>query len=267
MTSLLKNTSLIIISIPIAIVVAILFMLLIRFTAGFFIYVLVAVAVLSLLGLGLYLLVAPTSTATGSNTGAAGTIIGAVICFILAILIVVLVCCYRHRISLATSIVKVTANFVSSNCLLVLLPIVIFVITIAFLVLWVFQALGFYSLGTPVNREHQYPFQHFEVTAAMKILFGFHIAYLIWTLMFLIETNSFIIGGTATNWYYHHEDPYSEASERYRKKHIGSVIFGAFLLALLGLVRMIYEAIVPHDEDASTSLLRKCCDCICCCCN
>lgn len=100
----------------------------------------------------------------------------------------------------------------------------------------------------------------------MKTLFAFHVIYLIWTLVFLIETNSFIIGGAATNWYYKHEEPYSEASERYRKKHIGSVIFGAFMLSILGLVRLVYEAVMPHDEDGTTSLLRKCCDCICCCC-
>lgn len=100
----------------------------------------------------------------------------------------------------------------------------------------------------------------------MKTLFAFHVIYLIWTLVFLIETNSFIIGGAATNWYYKHEGPYSEASERYRKKHIGSVIFGAFMLSILGLVRLVYEAVMPHDEDGTTSLLRKCCDCICCCC-
>ena len=100
----------------------------------------------------------------------------------------------------------------------------------------------------------------------MKILFGFHILYLIWTLMFLIETSSFIIGGAATSWYFNHEEPYSEASQRYRKKHIGSVIKGAFLLALLGIIRIIYEALVPRGENEAESCIRRCCDCICCCC-
>lgn len=161
MTSLLKNTSLVLIAIPVAILVAVIFMLLIRCMASVFIYIMIAVTVLALLGLGLYLLIAPSHTATGTVTGSAGSIIAAVICFILAILIVVLVVCYKSRISLATSIIKVAANFVSSNCLIVLLPIVMFFISIAFLVLWFFQAAGFYSLGKPVTAEHQYPFQHF----------------------------------------------------------------------------------------------------------
>lgn len=209
MTSLLKNPSLIIISIPIAIVIAILFMLLIRFLASVFIYILVALAVLTLLALGIYMLAGPTYSATGTNEGSTGSIIAAIICFLLAILVVVLVVCNKRSITLATSIVKITAKFVSDHCCLVLLPIIIFVVTLAFLVLWVFQALGFYSLGKPVTAEHQYPFQHFEVTGAMKALFVFHILYLIWALMFFIETNSFIINGTAVNWYYHHEDDYS----------------------------------------------------------
>lgn len=38
------------------------------------------------------------------------------------------------------------------------------------------------------------------------------------------------------------------------------------MLAILGLARLIYEAIMPHDEDGESSILRKCCDCVCCCC-
>ena len=212
MSSLLKNYSLILISIPIAILLAVLFMILIRFCASFFLYILIVVAILTLVALGIYLLVAPTNPVTGSNTGTTGTIIAAIICFLFAILIIVLVVCFRHRIALGTSIIKVAANFISENCLIVLLPIILFFITLVFLVVWVLQALGFYSLGKAVTAEHQYPFQHFEVTGAMKVLFVFHILYLVWTLMFLIETSSFIVGGAATSWYYKHESPYSEAS-------------------------------------------------------
>ena len=212
MNSLLNNYSLILISIPIAIVLALLFMLLIRFCAGFFIYVLIGLALFALIGFGVYLLVAPTNPVTGSNTGTAGSIVAAVICFIFAVLIIVLVCCFRKRISLATSIVKVAANFVSSNCGIIFLPVILFIITIAFLVLWVFQALGFYSLGTPTQVEHQYPFQHFQITGWIKLLFAVHVIYLVWVLMFLIETSSFIVGGAATNWYYKHEEPYGEAA-------------------------------------------------------
>jgi len=32
---------------------------------------------------------------------------------------------------------------------------------LAFVILWILEALGYYSLGTPIHEKHQLPFQHF----------------------------------------------------------------------------------------------------------
>jgi hypothetical protein len=267
MASLMQNYSLVLFSIPIAIIIALFFMLLIRCCASTFIYLLIFLAISALIGFGVYLLVSPTNPA-GSATGSAGTIAVAVICFVFAVLILVLLCCFRKRIALATSIIKVAANFIASHCLIVLLPVLLFVVTLIFLTVWVLQTLGFYSLGVPYTTAHQYPFAHFQITAWIQVLFAFHIVYLLWTLMFLIETSTFIVGGAATNWYYGREDPYSEASQKYLKKHIGSVVFGGIMLALLGLLRLIYEVLVPQQGgDGEKSCWQKCCNCLCCLCN
>lgn len=178
-------------------------------------------------------------------------------------------CCLRKRLALASSIVKVSANFVSSNCGIIFLPLVLFVIMVLFIALWVLEALGYYSLGNPKTVEHQYPFQHFDVPNWIIAVGVFHIFYLIWTLFFLIETGSFIIGGAAVSWYYKRDAPYGEASARYRKKHIGSVVLGAFFMALLGLLKFLYEIVTPEQKEGEKGFLasyKKCCDCICCLC-
>ena len=202
MTSLMQNFSLILFSIPIAIILALIFMLLIRCCAGVFIYILIFLTIIALVAFGVYLLISPTNPVTGAASGTTGSIIAAVVCFLLAFLILLLLCCFKKRIRLATSIIKVAANFVASHCMIILLPLGLFLITILFVAVWILQAFGFYSLGTPYTAPHQYPFAHFQLSVWVKILFGFHVLYLIWTLMFLIETSTFIIGGAATNWYY-----------------------------------------------------------------
>ena len=53
-----------------------------------------------------------------------------VLTFLLAFAIIIFVCCYRQRISLASKIVEVSAVFVAKNCYLVLVPLVMFAITI-----------------------------------------------------------------------------------------------------------------------------------------
>jgi len=193
MSSLLKNYGLILLSLPIAILVSMAFMLLIRFTAKLFIYLLIIFAIVVLLGMGSYLLATP---------GNSGTLIVAIMCFSFALIIMIAVCCIRRRLSLAAMIIKISAQFVSKNCLIVLLPCLLFALTVFYLALWVLQALGFYSLGSPMTTEHQYPFQHFNITSSIEILFGIHIFHLIWVLIFFIETSNFIIGGTAVSWYY-----------------------------------------------------------------
>jgi hypothetical protein len=140
---------------------------------------------------------------------------------------------------------------------------------IIFIALWILEALGYYSLGTPKTGTHQYPFQHFDVPNWILAVAAFHVFYLIWTLFFLIESGSFIVGGAAVSWYYKRDNPYGESSERYRKRHIGSVTLGSFFMALLGIIKFVYELITPEQKEGETGILakyKKVCDCICCLC-
>ena len=175
---MIKSYGLILLSFPIAIVVAVAFTFLIRATAKLFIYLLLAFTIVVLIGIGVYLLAAP-----GQNSG---TTTIAIISFLFAVLIILTTVFIRRKLSLAAAIVKVAANFVSQNCFIVMLPILLFIVTLFYLALWVIQALGFYSLGTPTKAEHQYPFQNFQVTAPIEILFVFHVFSLIWVLLFFI---------------------------------------------------------------------------------
>ncbi len=70
-----------------------------------------------------------------------------------------------------------------------------------------------------------------------------HLFYLFWIAFFLVETNDFIISGTATGWYFEQEKPFSDSFTRYRKFHIGSVCAGSFLLALLGFIKFLYDVL------------------------
>jgi hypothetical protein len=169
----------------------------------------------------------------------------AIVCYLLALVIFVVFCCFRSRLGLASKIVEVAAVFVAGNCGIVLVPFIMFIVTILFVALWILEALGFYSLGTPVHTPNQYPFQHFETGNTIIALGVVHIFYLFWGIFFLIETSSFLIIGTAASWYYKRESPYSETSERYRWKHMGSVCLGAFFKALLGFIKFMYELLTP----------------------
>jgi hypothetical protein len=142
LASLMENYMLIVLALPIAIILALIVMIIVRFTAGCFIYLLIFITLAALIGFGAYILTQPLTA--GGSQGAislledptAKTIL-AVICFVIAALMILFFCCFRKRIELASSIVKVSAVFVAGNCGIVLVPVILFVVMVAFLTLWI----------------------------------------------------------------------------------------------------------------------------------
>ncbi len=88
-----------------------------RLTAGFFIYLLLIVSIASLLTFGIYLLAAP-QTQYGELMSKVtqyqylSKIIGGA-CIILGVIIAIMAFCFRNRLKLASSIVKVSTRFVN----------------------------------------------------------------------------------------------------------------------------------------------------------
>ena len=44
------------------------------------------------------------------------------------------------------------------------------------------------------------------------------------------------------------------------------MVLGGFLLAVLGIFRLIYEALYPQTAEGHSNCWHKCCSCLCCCC-
>lgn len=61
----------------------------------------------------------------------------AILLIALGVIVFILMCCLRNRISLASKIVEVAAIFVAKNCIVVFLPLLLFVITVLFMALWI----------------------------------------------------------------------------------------------------------------------------------
>ena len=138
-SALASNYKLVLLAIPIAIIFTLIVMIIMRFTAKCFVYIMFLAAICALIALGLVILFQPAGGFMGSTNvfqNDTAKIIGAVICFILAFLVFIFVCCFRNRIALASSIVEVSSVFVADKCLVVLVPVGMFILTICFFALW-----------------------------------------------------------------------------------------------------------------------------------
>ncbi len=137
----MANYSLILISLPIAILLALVFMILIRCLAGCFIYVLLFVAVAALIAFGTFILIGnPFQTGYGAISlveDPKWKIIVAIVCYLLALIIFIVFCCFRSKLALSSKIVEVAAVFVAGNCGIVLVPFILFLVTILFVALWI----------------------------------------------------------------------------------------------------------------------------------
>lgn len=138
---MMQNYSLILISLPIAILLALVFMVLIRCLAGCFIYILIFVAIAALIAFGTFILIGnPLHTGYGAISlveDPKWKIIVAAVCYLLAAIIFVVFCCFRSKLGLAAKIVEVAAVFVGQNCGIVLVPFILFIVTILFVALWI----------------------------------------------------------------------------------------------------------------------------------
>lgn len=149
--ALSKIWPIILASVPIAIVLSVIFMIFMRLTARCFVYLLLAISILACIGLGAYLIASPNAPVGGVALNKVFSYVFGALLIAFGILIGVGLCCYRKRIKLASIIVQASARFVKENCSISFIPLVLFVILLIYLVLWILQALGYYSMGVPVR--------------------------------------------------------------------------------------------------------------------
>jgi hypothetical protein len=123
-------------------------MLIVKIASKEVVYGLLVISVIACPAFGIFMLVHPTTSKFVSNFY---NIIGYGISILIinfGIIIFIGLCTYRKRIKLICSIVKVSARFISENISVIILPLVLFFITVLYIVLSIVEALGFYTLGT-----------------------------------------------------------------------------------------------------------------------
>lgn len=206
MASLSKAWVIVVISLPVCILLSMIFFFTMRLTASIFIYLLFATSIFSLIGLGLYFIISPANQYASTinsifHNNVISRVLG-IVCLVLGVLIAIIVYCFRDRLKLASSIVKVSTRFVNENCHIMLLQIGIFVTMCIFVVLWSFEAMGYYSMGEPKFEPNSLPFQHFKSSWTIKALGLVHIFYLFWGMVFFAQSGDFLVAGTVTSWYF-----------------------------------------------------------------
>lgn len=203
---------------------------------------------------------------------------------ILTVLYMILVCCMWKAISLGASVMETASDYISDNRYITVLPFGAYLMCAPIVLWWTVTAVYIYGLGTPVFAEKAFvsDMQSSKETTGMFLyeMFGFF-----WIVAWIIAVQLFVTCCSVCLWYFggHGSDEGEQGDKpmgvfisikwafRY---HLGSLAWGAFIIAIVTTIRVVFEYFVYQYEKAGmkdnivfkivTCIIRcylKCLDC------
>lgn len=175
---------------------------------------------------------------------------------LLALLIIFLLCnCKNIRIGIA--VMKTTADFIKATPQIYLLPPISGLLMFVWLIVWMVTAAYIASVGEIAAREDfpmltQVKWSENTRYAILYSLFGY-----LWLNAFIMGCTMFVISATCAQWYFscRGDDGGSGSIARsihwVWRYHLGSLAMGAFLIALVQFIRIIFEYYKKQIEKAN----------------
>ena len=158
-------------------------------------------------------------------------------------------------IAVSIAVIKTASEFIASNCCIIFTPIIISIFLIAFIFLWLAGLVFLWSVGE---------LEAGGVTAFAKIKWdqktkGFMVLYffgLLWNAAFINYMTIFIVASTVAMWYFTYDKPETrprcasfKAFWWALRYHLGSLAFGAFLLAVIQFIKFLLMYVVHYVEN------------------
>jgi hypothetical protein len=177
---------------------------------------------------------------------------GSYVAWALAGIYLLVVCCCRKRIQLAGSIVQASSDFFAQTTRIIFVPVFSYVFLFVWVFLWTILAVWLWSVGE-VSKDETLPIANIEWDSTTRAMWWYIVFGLFWLCAFIRGGSDFIIALTATQWYFQgcgssSSDNKGQASVflsaswtlRY---HLGSVAFGSLLIAIMNMVKLVFEYI------------------------
>ncbi|XP_059504033.1 choline transporter-like protein 3 isoform X2 [Stegostoma tigrinum] len=191
---------------------------------------------------------------------------------IVSVVLVVLTLVTWNRISLTIQLFRVASGLLGSVPLLLFQPLWTFVILTLFWVYWVAVLL---SLGTAGNvHVTADSLVEYRPLSGIRYLWWYHVIGLIWTSEFLVACQQITVAGAVVCCYFNRDKknppshPILTSVSRLFNYHLGTVVKGSFLIAVVRIPRIVLVYIhssLKGKEGACARCLVNCCACCLCC--
>lgn len=182
---------------------------------------------------------------------------GAIVFALIDFIYMIFVCCCWNNISLGASIMQAASQFVSSTKRIVAVPLLSYIIVIPIFLCWTFCAVHLYAIGETQFVENQF-LPNIVRQKEVEYIFWVYLFGLLWIMAYVIAVAQFIIAACACMWYFTgqgqdmSDSPYDvslcKAFRWATWYHCGSIAFGSFLIAMVQMIRIIFEYIIYQYE-------------------
>mmetsp|Transcript_14011 Transcript_14011/g.14033 ORF Transcript_14011/g.14033 Transcript_14011/m.14033 type:complete len:378 (+) Transcript_14011:797-1930(+) len=149
-----------------------------------------------------------------------------------------------NRIRLAIAIMKAATVFLKDVWLALLIPIAFYIIIIATYIYWICAVLFLYSDGDlRKSTNDSNPIPKVDWDATVQKAFYYEFWGILWMNAFLIALSQFILASTVCIWYFScnsesgAQRPISRSVYRAFRYHLGSLAFGALILAIVWTIK------------------------------
>ena len=167
-------------------------------------------------------------------------------------LLIVLFSCSSIAISIA--VIQTASEFISSNCMIIFVPLVISLLVLGFIIGWIFGLVYLWSIGT-LEPGTLTPFATVKWDNTNRYLMIFYFFGLLWNVAFINYMTIFIVACCVAFWYFSYDDPDNRPRSPICKSiwwamryHLGSLGFGALLLAIIQFVKFVLMYVVHYVQ-------------------
>jgi hypothetical protein len=246
-----------------AIVLGYVYLLLIRCMGALIIWLSIALIQIALIGGGAYVYLQSNTYETDSDyydwlKYTAYGIWGVAALFLCCI------CCCWNAIKIGIAVYQTTAEYVSKNLRIFFLPFFAYIFAGLWLCIWAVSAIYVFSVGDPSPREGYEFITEMKWSDNTRYVFIYQVFMLFWINAWIMGICQFIIGASAVIWYFEVNSDTGGSGTVGRgiywalRFHMGSVAFGAAIIAICQLIRAIFEYYRKKIQSATQNKCVKC---------
>ena len=157
------------------------------------------------------------------------------------------VCCCWSAIKIGIAVYKTTAQYVAQNLKIFALPAIGYLLAAIWFCCWSVSAIFVFSIGTPAPRPGYEFITEIQWDDQTRYIVLFQCFMLFWVNAFIMGGIQFIIAGSACIWYFEVNSDtkgrgsVGRATWWFFRYHMGSIAFGAALIAICQLTRLVFE--------------------------